>query len=137
MTLLLKIKSLIATFLLLLLKFFKPYSVDFIKFIFNKNIIQLAIGIIISTQVGKLTESFTVSIINPILQKISFTKNEFKDLKYNRLGIKFKIGDIITNLISFFIILTIVFYIWSLSTNIDIKIINNIMDSIENYIKTI
>ena len=135
MSILLNIKKLIIKLLLIILGFLKIYSSDFINFLLDKRIIHMAIGILISSQVVTLTITITDSIINPILQKLSFTKNEFNHIKYNRFGIEFKIGQLITNLITFFMVLTIVFYIWNLTNLTNSNIINDILNTVETNIK--
>jgi large-conductance mechanosensitive channel len=135
MSILLNIKKVIIKLLLIILGFLKIYSSDFINFLLDKRIIHMAIGILISSQVVTLTTTITDSIINPILQKLSFTKDEFNYIKYNRFGIEFKIGQVITNLITFFMVLTIVFYIWNLSNSTNSNIINDILNTVESNIK--
>lgn len=135
MSILLNIKKLIIKLLLIIIEFLKIYSYDFISFLLDKRIIQLAVGILISTQVVKLTTTITDSIINPILKKISFAQDEFDKVKYNRFGIEFKIGKIITDLITFFMVASIVFYIWNLTNYVNPNIINNILDTFETNIK--
>ena len=135
MSILLNIKKVIIKLLLIILDFLKVYSSDFIIFLLDKRVMNLAIGILISGQVVILTTTITNSIINPILQKLSFTKYEFDKIKYNRLGIEFKIGQIITNLITFFMVLTIVFLVWNFSQTTDANFINNFLNTIENNIK--
>ena len=131
MTVLIEIKIIIIKILLIAINFLKIYSRDFIRFLLNKNIIYMAIGILISNQVVILTKTITDSIIGPILKKISFAQNELNNMKYNRLGIEFKMGQIISNLITFFMVLTIVFYIWNLTNATNLNFIDEFLNTIE------
>ncbi len=129
MTLLLNIKLLIINIIILIVSFIKNYSSDFINFLLDKNIIQTCIGILLSGQIIILTSTITNNIINPILKRLSFTEKEFEDIKYERFGIQFDIGKIFTNLFTFFIVGSIIFYIWNLTNITDLSSVNNMLNN--------
>jgi len=125
MAILLNIKLFIINIIILITTFLKNYTIDFLNFLLDKNIIQTCVGILISGQIIILTTTLTDTIINPILKKLSFSNDNFKNIKYNRFGIEFEIGKFISNLLSFIIVASVVFYIWKLSTISDYKFIDN------------
>jgi large-conductance mechanosensitive channel len=131
MEILLNIKLFIINIIIIATNFFKVYTTDFINFLLDRNIIQTCIGILISGQVIIFAQTISESIINPILKRLSFTKNNFKNIKYNRFGINFEIGNIISNLITFLIISSIIFFIWNIATSPDIKFINDILHNFD------
>ena len=136
MEMLLNIKLFIINIIIITIKFFKVYTTDFINFLLDRNIIQTCIGILISGQVIIFAQTLSESIINPILKRLSFTKDDFKNMKYNRFGINFEIGKIFSNLITFFIIASIIFYIWKIATSPDINFINDILNNFDIKINT-
>ena len=64
--------------------------------------------------------------------KFSFTKKEVSTFTYTKFGIEFKIGELISNLFSFIIVASIIFYIWQLSNFSNYKSINNNLNNIYN-----
>jgi large-conductance mechanosensitive channel len=91
----------------------------------------MCIGIIIATQISNLTTSFNNNIIQPIIEKSSILwNNKLENYKYNILGVEFKLGKIIIDLIKCLIILVCIYFIWkiSISTNLDYitKYLNNL-----------
>jgi large conductance mechanosensitive channel len=86
------------------------------KFIVSRNVLTTAIGIMMATQISALTTVVSEAIITPILNAILGTK--VKDLeKYEIIifSIKFKVGLLISKLISFFLIVFVIYNIWKLS----------------------
>ena len=86
------------------------------KFIVSRNVLTTAIGIMMATQISALTTVVSEAIITPILNAILGTK--VKDLEKYEItifSIKFKIGLLISKLISFFLIVFVIYNIWKLS----------------------
>jgi large-conductance mechanosensitive channel len=86
------------------------------KFIISRNVLTTAIGIMMATQISSLTTVLSEAIITPILNTI--LGNKVKDLEKYELtifSIKFKIGLLISKLISFFLIVFVIYNIWKLS----------------------
>jgi large-conductance mechanosensitive channel len=84
------------------------------KFIIDRGIVQLAIGMIIATQVTTLCPIIIDSLIAPIL---SFLLNnpenkKLQDYTVTVLGVKFKIGNLIIGFINFIVVILFVFYFW-------------------------
>ena len=126
---LLNIKLFIIKIIILITNFFKNYTIDFLNFL-DTNIIKTCVAILLSSQILILTTTLTNTIINPILKKISFSDENIKNIKYTKFGIEFKIGEFISNLLSFIIVASIIFLIWKLSTVTDYKFINNNLNNI-------
>lgn len=86
------------------------------KFIVSRNVLTTAIGIMMATQISTLTTVLSEAIITPILNTI--LGNKVKDLEkyeFTIFSIKFKIGLLISKLISFFLIVFVIYNIWKLS----------------------
>lgn len=91
-------------------------SADLLKFLFEKNIVQMAIGLLIASEVGSITKVLTETIISPIINKVLINrKGKLEDFKYYILGIEFKIGLLIIQIIKASLVLIIVYFIWKLS----------------------
>lgn len=86
------------------------------KFIVSRNVLTTAIGIMMATQISALTTVVSEAIITPILNAILGTK--VKDLEKYEItifSIKLKVGLLISKLISFFLIVFVIYNIWKLS----------------------
>jgi large-conductance mechanosensitive channel len=86
------------------------------KFIVSRNVLTTAIGIMMATQISALTTVVSEAIITPILNGILGTK--VKDLEKYEItifSIKLKVGLLISKLISFFLIVFVIYNIWKLS----------------------
>ena len=105
-----------------IISFLKNNLVGFLKFLFDRNIIQTGIGIIIASQVGKITNVIVDALINPVVKRLSVgTIDDINEWEINIFDIKIKIGLILSTIINFLLITFIVYYIWKLSqdTNFD------------------
>lgn len=101
---------------------------DFLKFLLEKNILQMGIGMIVATQVGKITTAITDYIITPILDKTLFLYGgKFQDIKYTILGIDFQLGEIIIVLLEFILTLMIIYSIWKFSSYTDLNSIEHML----------
>lgn len=108
---------------------------DFIKFLFDKNIIQTGIGIIIATQISKLTNLVSEVLINPIVNRITAgTVKDINEWKITFFDIEIKIGLLISSIINFVFVVVIVFYIWKISKNTNFKFITDILSDTEQKI---
>jgi large conductance mechanosensitive channel len=87
---------------------------EFILFIREKGVLGLAIGIITGGAVTKLVTAIVTDIISPLIGAITGKGGELSALAYTlpRLGITFKWGDLLSNLIEFISILFIVYFIF-------------------------
>lgn len=89
---------------------------EIINFLLEKNLVQTAIGLIVASQISKLTNTLTDVIVDPIVQFLTFGKTkQLEDYKIKIYKIDFKIGLLIANIINIIIVLIIIFYIWKLS----------------------
>ena len=71
----------------------------FFQFLFEKNIILTAIGIVVSTQISKLMSAFMTIFVDPIIKRMSAgTINNLKDLEVEVYDVNFKIGLFIDTL---------------------------------------
>ena len=87
-----------------------------INFILGKNVLTTAIGIMMATQVSAITDAISVSIVTPILNEIIGTNlSNLEKYEYELFGIKFRLGLLISKMISFALVTVIIYYIWKLS----------------------
>jgi large-conductance mechanosensitive channel len=124
-------------FVLIILNFLRLNLVGFLNFLFNKNIIQTSIGIIVASQIGRLTNLFVDTILNPVVDRItggSIKKHE--DLTITLLDVKIKIGLIISTLINFLLIIFIVYNIWKISQYSNFDFINNLITDTKETVKS-
>jgi large-conductance mechanosensitive channel len=105
---------------------------DFIKFLLEKNILQTGIGLLIASQVGKLTTAVTEFIITPILEKINiFYDGKFENLTYTIIGIDFKIGQFLLIIIQLLLTLICVYFLWKLTLNANINSIDQLINPVK------
>ena len=125
-----KIDDQFTQFIINIINFFKSQVDGIMSFIFNKNIIQTCIGLIIASQVSKLTTMLIDIIITPIIQRITGDQAaKLEEVKITILGVNLQIGLFLSKLINFIIILIIVYYIWKLSTLPNFNSIKTSLDS--------
>jgi large-conductance mechanosensitive channel len=104
--------------------------VGVMTFLFEKKLIQTAIGLIIATQIGKFTNVLSEVIISPIMQIITFGQvKKLEDFKINIFGIEFKLGLLIINLLDFVFVVIIVYYIWRISRLKNFDFIQTFLDT--------
>jgi large-conductance mechanosensitive channel len=115
-----------------LINFIIIYLVDFGKFIFEKNIIQLTIGIVLSIQLTDIIKNINLNIVIPIINSVIKIFNiRIKDMTYNILGINFYLGDIIQILLQFIVSLFIFYFIWKLFKSNDITYFTNLLEKLK------
>lgn len=105
---------------------------DMLTFILSKNIIQTGVGIIIASNINKLTIAVTDFVVSPIVNR--FTNGEIKDIeKYTMevAGVEFKVGSLLLTIISFILTVIVVYYIWKLMQLPNFNFINKILDTIK------
>ena len=94
----------------------KSELVNFIDFFKEKNIIQLGFAFIVSTNISSVTNSFVDNIIMPVLQKILsltyITEDELKTKTVDIFGIKFGIGQFLSSVIKFILLMYVLYIIY-------------------------
>ena len=116
----------------IILDIIKEQLAGLLKFLFDKNIIQVGIGLIIATNINKMTNLITDHLIYPIINKfISSNLNGLEEHKSYVFGMEFKTGIIITNFINFILIIIVVYYLWKLSQMTDFEFINETLNKIK------
>lgn len=118
-----------------IINFLKNNLVGFLKFLFDRNIIQTGVGIIIATQISKLTNVVVDAFINPIVRRLSVgTIDDINNWEISMFDIKIKIGLILSTIINFLLIAIVVYYIWKLTQNKNFDFIREFLqDSEENF----
>jgi len=121
--------------LIIFLNFVKNNLSGFLKFLFDKNIVQTSVGIIIASQIGKITNIIVESLINPIVKRLSVgTIDNINDWELNLFDINIKIGLILYTIINFLLVAIVVYHIWKLSQNTNFDYIKDTIDNIKDNI---
>lgn len=92
---------------------------SFQNFISNKTMFQFAITLVIASHLKQTTYNISESILTPIIDKI--TDSKINKLNINIFGIDFYLGKIISNLLTFILIMLIL-YVFIKATKIDKKL---------------
>lgn len=84
---------------------------EFIAFLYEQKILQIALAFVIGTQVNNLANGFIDSFIVPIINRLlqSDKAKKLADYTVTIAGIKFQIGSFIVLLLQFFIFLFLLF----------------------------
>ena len=87
---------------------------DFITFIREKGVIGLAIGVIMGGAITKLVNAIVEDIVNPLIEALTGKVQNLATLVYHvpYTPIIFKIGDFVSNIINFFAIVAVIFFIF-------------------------
>lgn len=87
---------------------------EFVAFVRDKGVVGLAIGIIIGGAVTQLVNALIQDIVNPVLSAITGKIADFEDFVYRIPGtlIELKVGDFISNLITFLTIVAVVYFVF-------------------------
>ena len=89
---------------------------DLINFLISRNVLTTAIGIMMATQISSLTTTLSEAIITPILNALLGTKvKDLETYEFTIFSIKFKFGLLISKLISFSLVVFVIYNIWKLS----------------------
>ena len=110
------INDYIKIIVLSIIKILKNNYIKFINFLIDKNVLQLCIGIILGSQMGKFTDLLNNTIFKPILEKINTNININNNMyTKNIFGINIKYGELFLGIINLFISLIIIYFIWTFS----------------------
>lgn len=91
-------------------KIIKTTAQEFMDFVRNHGVIGLALGIIIGGAVTKLVTSTVTDVINPIIGIFLGKAGDLNGLVIAFFGAKILIGNFISALIDFFIIVAVVYF---------------------------
>jgi large-conductance mechanosensitive channel len=106
--------------------------VGLIKFLIEKNIIQMGIGLLLAAQVGHITKMLQDVIISPIVNRLTFGHvKKLEDLKHEMFGIEFKTGSLLVTLINLIFVIVLVYYIWKLTQLEDFKFISDFFEGLK------
>ena len=83
---------------------------EFLDFLKNYNVLELAIGVVIGSAVKDLTSSIADDMIMPIIGIFSPT-GSWREIVFTVAGSDFKIGNMIGSLLNFLIIAVLVFVV--------------------------
>lgn len=93
---------------------------EFVEFIKEYNVIQMAIGVVIGNAVKELVTSLANNLIMPFVN-IMTPSGSWKELEWSVGNAQFKIGLLISSLLDFFIVALVVFIVINKILKIDIK----------------
>mgnify|MGYP000231638180 CR=1 FL=1 len=87
---------------------------DFIKFIREKGVLGLAVGIIMGGAVTKLVTSIVEDLLNPLIGTVTGAAGSLSSMAYTvpMTEITFKYGAFISSLIDFTAVLLVVYFVF-------------------------
>jgi large-conductance mechanosensitive channel len=88
---------------------------NFVKFMSKQDIINVAIGLIIASQLTNLSILLTDQFFTPIINKITGQDKKLSDYKVTIFTIEFKVGLIIMNIINILLLILFLYIIYTLS----------------------
>jgi len=83
---------------------------EFLDFLKNYNVLELAIGVVIGSAVKDLTTSIANDMIMPIIGILSPT-GSWREIVFTVAGSDFKVGNMIGSLLNFLIVAVLVFVV--------------------------
>jgi large-conductance mechanosensitive channel len=109
-------------------------SNNFFKFLLSKNVITICIGLLISTQFSKIVTVFADEILAPIINIImNNNTKKLEDYKTIVFGVEFKIGTLVLNIISFILILLLIYFIYIISSSTDTEFLHKFINNIKHH----
>jgi len=84
----------------------------FYKFLIDYHIVSIGMAFVISNQVNSLFNNLMTDIISPIIAKlVGSSEKKIEDIEFNIFGAKILLGKFIFNLVHFYIVLLILYYL--------------------------
>ena len=115
---------------------FKYNIAGFLKFLFERNIVQIGIGIVIASNVTRLTNLIVELIFNPIIQRITFGSiKNIENWTITYFDITIKIGVVLSNIINFIFIVLLIYFVWKLSQSTDFNFVTRLLEDTKQTIE--
>ena len=86
------------------------HTSEFVDFLKNYNVLELAIGVVIGSAVKDLVNSIANDMIMPIVGILS-PSGSWRDLVFTIAGSDFKVGNLLGSVLNFLIIAILVFIV--------------------------
>ena len=121
-----------------ILTIISPTLYDFTTFLFEKNIIQMTVAILIGSQLNNFATILNTSIINPIIDRFIDIIPNKKKYNINIHNIQFDLIKIIKSSIQVIFIIILIYIIWKVCQSIKLSnfksiiIINNDNEHADN-----
>jgi len=93
---------------------------EFLEFLKDYSVIQLAVGVVIGNAVKELVSSLANNIIMPLVG-IFTPSGAWRDIMFSIAGSEFKVGLLISSLIDFIIVALVVFLVAKKLLKVEIK----------------
>lgn len=125
-----KTNNMFNTGLVYLINFVQSQTTSFFEFMTTQKVIQIGIGLLIASQIGEFTKSINENLIVPIVNTVMNNPNSknLSEHKVTILGIEFKTGKLLINLINFILMILIVFLLWQFLQIGDFSFVNKGLD---------
>jgi large-conductance mechanosensitive channel len=81
---------------------------SFGNFLTDSSMIKFGVALVISLQLKQIVENITDSILTPIMDKI--LNSHLSKFHFQLFDINFQLGEVITNILSFVVIMFIIYY---------------------------
>lgn len=82
---------------------------EFKKFILRGNVVDLAVGIVIGAAFTSIVNSLVNGLINPLIS-LFYDGTALKELSFAVNGKSFLYGEVLSNVITFLIVATVIFF---------------------------
>jgi large-conductance mechanosensitive channel len=88
---------------------------EFYDFLSSRNILELGLAFIISTNINRLSNDFIDNIVSPVIKRLTGSEEDkLKDVKLDIFGINFEIGNFIMSVLKFIIMMMILYYLFKI-----------------------
>lgn len=111
----------------------KDQSESFLRFLFQQNLIQLGIGLLVATQLSAFTTNVSTNILAPIINSLSTgSQKNLADYTITIFGITFKVGTVIVGIINLILMIVVIYLLYQLTKITNFEFINRLLPTEKN-----
>jgi large-conductance mechanosensitive channel len=98
----------------------KTNSLELQNFIKQRQLTNVALGILVGVQVNSFCNSLTNNIIVPIVDSLNFVNDtKIENITYDIFGINIKIGNLIISVLKLALTILIIYILWIIISKFD------------------
>jgi large-conductance mechanosensitive channel len=111
----------------------KDQSESFLRFLFQQNLIQLGIGLLVATQLSAFTTNVSTNILAPIINSLSTgSQKNLADYTITIFGVTFKVGNVIVGIINLLLMIIVIYFLYQLTKITNFEFINRLLPTEKN-----
>lgn len=111
----------------------KDQSESFLRFLFQQNLIQLGIGLLVATQLSAFTTNVSTNILAPIINSLSTgSQKNLADYTITIFGVTFKVGTVIVGIINLLLMIIVIYFLYQLTKITNFEFINRLLPTEKN-----